>query len=618
MDFGWVQKNIMETFKEKGLSPEILKAITEMGFENPTPIQSKTIPTILESRKDLIALAQTGTGKTAAFGLPILQQIEVENSNVQSLILCPTRELCLQIAKDLNNYTKYKKNLKTLAVYGGTSIVPQLKDLKEGAHVVVGTPGRTLDLIKRKALRVNNIKWMVLDEADEMLQMGFKDELDAILEGTPETKQTLLFSATMPDGVRKISKNYMTNPDEIAVGKKNQGADKVNHIYYMVKASDKYKALKRLADIHPNIYGIVFCRTRRETKDIADKLIRDGYNADALHGDLSQSQRDFVMQRFRMKALQILVATDVAARGLDVNELTHVINFNLPDDPEVYVHRSGRTGRAGKSGTSIAIIHSRETRRIRELEKITRKKFEQHLVPSGREICEERLFNLVDKVENVAIDEKQVESFLPIILKKFEHIDRDELIKRFVSYEFNTFLDYYKNAPDLNITQNNRDRGERGEGRDRNDKRDSRRTAKGGFSRFYVNLGSKHNMNASNLIGFINDVTKSNDMEIGKIDILRKFSFFEVPKENEQFILNSFKGATRDDVDVEVQLSSPSPAEKKGGDKGGYKQKRRSGSKRDYSRNEGGRSGRRIDNSRGGSNSDRKNHRKGSRPKKKY
>ncbi len=608
----------MTTFKDKGLSPEILQAIGEMGFETPTPIQEKTIPAILENGKDLIALAQTGTGKTAAFGLPILQQVDVKTRNVQSLILCPTRELCLQIAKDLINFTKYQKGLKVLAVYGGTPIVGQLNDLKKGVHIVVGTPGRTLDLIKRKALKVNDIQWLVLDEADEMLQMGFKDELDAILETTPSEKQTLLFSATMPTGVRKIAQNYMTNPDEISVGKKNQGADNVNHAYYMVKAPDRYKVLKRLADIHPNIYGIVFCRTRRETKDVADKLMQDGYNADALHGDLSQAQRDFVMQRFRTNALQILVATDVAARGLDVNNLTHVINYNLPDDPEIYIHRSGRTGRAGKSGTSITIVHSRENRRIKELEKISGKKFEHRQVPSGREICETRLFNLVDKVENVTVDEKQIESFLSTITEKLESLNREELIKRFVSVEFNRFLEYYRNAPDLNAGSSNSrdDRSERGE---RGERGERSRTPRGDFSRFHMNLGSKQNMSAASIIGFINDVTKSSHLEIGKIDILRKFSFFEVTKDNEKLILDSFKDIKRDDVDVEVQLSAPNPAERRN-DRNFSQNRRSSGNKRDYSKGDGRRSDSRSDSRRsdGSGGENKKSHRKGSRPKKNW
>lgn len=539
----------MEAFSEKGLNSDIIKAISELGFVKPTPIQEKTIPAILTSGNDIIALAQTGTGKTAGFGLPILELIDRNNKQTQALMLCPTRELCLQITKDLQNFSKYMQGINIVAVYGGTSIVGQINDLKRGAHIVVGTPGRTLDLIERKALKVNNVCWLVLDEADEMLQMGFKDELDSILEGTPKEKQTLLFSATMPDGVRKIAQNYMTNPDEIAVGRKNQGSDNIKHIYYLTKATNKYLVLKRIADINPNIYGIVFCRTRQETKEIADKLIQDGYNADALHGDLSQSQRDFVMQRFRMKALQILVATDVAARGLDVNELTHVINYNLPDDPEVYIHRSGRTGRAGKSGTSIAIIHSRETHRLKDIEKLSQKKFEYAEVPGGREICEKRLFSLVDKFENIEIDNAQIESFLPAIMKKLVWLDRDELIKRFISVEFNRFIDYYKDAPDLNI------HGQKDEKKPIKEKRSGR--AEAGYSRFHINIGSKRNITTAHLIGMINDATRTKEIAIGKIDIMRNFSFFEVDKQYEKTIVEAFNGFKRDNIPVEVQLANP-------------------------------------------------------------
>lgn len=540
----------MTTFKEMGLSQEIYQAIDDLGFVNPTPIQEKTIPAILENGKDLIALAQTGTGKTAGFGLPIIQQINSNTKGTQALILCPTRELCLQIAKDLESFSKYVKKLSVLPVYGGASIVPQLRALKDGAQIVVGTPGRTLDLINRGALRINHIKWMVLDEADEMLNMGFKDELDGILAVTPKEKQTLLFSATMPQGVRQIASNYMTNPDELSVGKKNSGAENISHIYYMVKASDRYAALKRLADINPNIFGIVFCRTRRETKEVADHLIQDGYNADALHGDLSQAQRDSVMARFRAKHLQLLIATDVAARGLDVNDLTHVINYNLPDDPEVYIHRSGRTGRAGKSGVCITIIHSRETRKIKDLENLVRKKFEQKQIPSGREICEKRLYNLIDKVENVELDESQIASFLPQVLKKLEWLDRDELIKRFVSVEFNHFLEYYRNAGDLNVSKESASTQER----------TKKRSANNGFTRFHINVGTKQNLSASNLIGIINDATSTRDIEIGKIDILRKFSFFEVDRSYEKLILDAFKNFNWSDTKLEVQVSKPEPA----------------------------------------------------------
>lgn len=533
----------MQTFNEYPLSKEILKAIAALGFEKPTPIQEKVIPEILEKGTDIIGLAQTGTGKTAGFGLPILQQINTNNRFVQSLILCPTRELCMQIASDLESYSKYMTGISIVSVYGGTSIVPQINSLKRGAHIVVGTPGRTLDLIKRKVLSLKKIRWVVLDEADEMLNMGFKDDLDAILEDTPDKKQALLFSATMPSGVKSIAGNYMNNPVEIRVGKKNEGAKNVEHQYFVVKAPDRYKGLKRLADINPNIYGIVFCRTRRETKDVADKLIQDGYNADALHGDLSQAQRDSVMQRFRNGHLQLLVATDVAARGLDVHDLSHIINYNLPDDPEIYVHRSGRTGRAGKHGISMTITHSREGRRIKELENIVGKKFEYKQIPGGREICEKRLFNVIDKVEKVSVDEKLISSFMPAIDEKLSWLSREELIKHFVSVEFNRFLEYYKNAGDLNVVPE--------KGRDEM----KRRSGKASFTRMYINLGTKVGMNASHLIGLINEATKRNDIEIGKVDVQRNFSFFEIDKDYDREVLKSFENAVYEDMPVRVDIS---------------------------------------------------------------
>jgi ATP-dependent RNA helicase DeaD len=560
------------TFNETDLGPEILRAITEMGFENPTPIQEKTLPQILESKNDLVALAQTGTGKTAAFGLPVIQLTDIQQRDVQTLILCPTRELGLQITKDLQNFTKYIKGFRVVPVYGGAPIYNQIKDLKSGAHIVVGTPGRTLDLIKRKALRVQSIKWMILDEADEMLNMGFKEDLDAILEGTPENRQTLLFSATMPKEIERISKNYMKSPDRLSVGKRNAGADNVSHEFYLVQAKDRYEALKRLADMNPNVYGIVFCRTRAETKDIADKLMQDGYNADALHGDLSQAQRDFVMGRFRQKHLQILVATDVAARGLDVNDLTHVINYNLPDDLEVYVHRSGRTGRAGKSGISISIVHSRETFKIRDLEKITQKKFEKKNVPGGKDICERQLFNLVDRVEKIEVEDNQIGPFLPDIIEKLAHLDREELIKHFVSVEFNRFLAYYKNAPDLNVKQ--RDKRERGVRSERGESRQGRGGSNIKFSRFHINVGTKDKINASHLIGMINEVTPGLKVEIGKIDILRNFSFFDADSKFENEILESFKNTSVGEFPVTVTKSKgkkPENNDRRSGDRGGYR-----------------------------------------------
>ena len=542
------------TFHDLGLNKNLLQAVDELGFVNPTPIQQQAIPKILESQKDLIALAQTGTGKTAAFGLPILEQLSVESRTVQAIILCPTRELCLQITKDLESFSKYLGNVLIQPVYGGADAVKQINGLKKNPQIVVGTPGRTLDLIGRGALKINHINWLVLDEADEMLNMGFREDIDAILEGTPEEKQTLLFSATMMKEVRRIANEYMHKPDEVSIGKSNEASNDVEHQYYMVRANDRYLALKRLADINPNVYGIVFCRTRRETKEVADALIQDGYNADALHGDLSQAQRDTVMDKFRRKQLQLLVATDVAARGIDVNELTHVINYNLPDDPEVYVHRSGRTGRAGNKGISIVIAHSREGRKIKELEKLIGKRIEAKKVPTGKEIVEKRLFATIDKIEQIDVDENQIAPYMDTISKKLEWMDRDELLRRFVSLEFTTFLDYYKNAKDLNVTESGR--GDR----------ESRNGNVQGFTRFFINVGQKQQIKVPNLIGLINEKTRKRDIEIGKIEILRNFSFFEADSAHEQLILDSFKN----DGEIEVQVSTP---EKKEGKRSERKEK---------------------------------------------
>jgi len=551
------------TFEEIGVKADILKAINELGFENPTPIQAQTIPHLLEnSDQDLLAFAQTGTGKTAAFGLPIIQQIDVNEKKTQSIILAPTRELCIQIAKDIEKYSKYLKNMNVVPVYGGTSIDTQIRALNKGAQIVVGTPGRTLDLIKRRKLRLQNVQWLVLDEADEMLNMGFKDELDQILSETPDYKQTLLFSATMPKEVARIAREYMKDTKEIKIGEKNAGAKNVEHEYYLVRASDKYAALKRIADINPQIYGIVFCRTRRDTKAIADKLIEDGYNADALHGDLSQAQRDMVMQRFRIRNLQILVATDVAARGLDVTDLTHIINYSLPDDPEVYVHRSGRTGRAGKKGLSITIGHSKETRKIKALEKMVKKTFKHAQVPGGEEIVEKRLYNLIDNIKNTDVDESQIEPFLANIFEKFEDLSREELIKKFVSVEFSRFLKYYKGARDINIRADERAGRDDRDGRDGKDGRSNKnpRNPNTKFSRFYINLGTRQDINAAVLMGVINDFTGNKNIEIGKIDIMKGFSFFEVDKKYENNIEKSFADAKYKDQKIVVELSNAKPS----------------------------------------------------------
>ncbi|MGB4847366.1 MAG: DEAD/DEAH box helicase, partial [Saprospiraceae bacterium] len=475
----------MSTFQEMGLKKEILDAIGEMGFETPTSIQEKAIPVILTSAKDIIGRAQTGTGKTGAFGLPILQKLNLKSEHVQAIILCPTRELCIQITKEIQNFAKHLLNVRVIPVYGGTSMETQVYALKQKAQIVVGTPGRTLDLINRKKLKLEEIQWVVLDEADEMLSMGFKDDMDAILATTPKEKQTLLFSATMPHEIMRIVKTYMKDPIEIAAEQIQTGADNVTHHYYEVQARDRYVALKRIIDMQPEIYAIVFCRTRAETKEIAEKLSAEGYNSDALHGDLSQQQREYTLGRFRTKTLQLLIATDVAARGLDVSDLTHVINYNLPDDPDTYIHRSGRTGRAHRKGISITIINSRENNRIKDLERRVGKPFERKKVPTGKEICEKQLFHLVEKVENVEVEEKQIAEFLPVIFNKLAWLDREELIKRFVSVEFNRFLAYYKNAQDINVDhrkpdssrndRSDRGRSERGE---RSERRDDRRSEK--------------------------------------------------------------------------------------------------------------------------------------------
>jgi ATP-dependent RNA helicase DeaD len=522
------------TFEETGLKPEILKAIAEMGFETPTPIQEVTISHLITSTQDLVALAQTGTGKTAAFGLPVINNISMQVKEVQSLILCPTRELCLQITRDLDKYSAYIPGFKTIPVYGGADITKQIRELKSGGQIVVGTPGRVHDLIRRKLLNISAIRWLILDEADEMLTMGFKEELDAILATTPAEKQTLLFSATMPLGISEIKAKYLNNALELSVGKRNAGAENVEHQYYVVHAKDKYATLKRIADNYPDCYAIVFCRTRMETREVAEQFMADGYNADALHGDLSQAQRDQVMARFRSKQLQMLVATDVAARGLDVTELSHVINYSMPDDPEVYIHRSGRTGRAGKSGISVSIVHLKETGRLKQIEKLARKKFERKMVPGGDEICEKQLFHLIDRVLNVEINNTQIEKYLPQILEKFEDMSKSEIVKHFVSLEFNELLEYYKNARDLNVkAEVTRDAFSR---TDRGSERSGDRLK---FTKLFINAGKKQNLNASGLIGMINEYSNRRNIEIGKIDIQRKFSFFEVDSNFERDLVKA-------------------------------------------------------------------------------
>lgn len=519
----------MITFEELGIEKKILKAIEELGFQTPMPVQEKVIPHLISSEaRDIIGLAQTGTGKTAAFGLPLIQNTNTSKKKTQYLILAPTRELCLQIADDLRSFAKYVEDIKIAAVFGGTSMERQISLLKGGAHIISATPGRLLDLINRKKINISKINTVVLDEADEMLNMGFRQELEAILSETPAEKTTLLFSATMPKEVRKIADKFMNDPLEITIGKQNVGAENVKHICYMVHARERYLALKRAVDYRPNIYGIVFCRTRRETQEVADKLLKDGYNADALHGDLSQAQRDVVMRKFRVKHLKLLVATDVAARGLDIDDLTHIINYNLPDEMGIYTHRSGRTGRAGRTGTSILIANLREKNKIKLIERQIDKKFSFPILPLGREICEKQLFHLIDRMEKVIVDDTQIESFLPDIYKKLEWLDREELIKKFVSVEFNRFLDYYKNAPDLSKPDDSR-------------RSDRKRTAMTGFARFFINLGKTDDLKPTTLIGLINDVTGVRDINIGEIEILKNFSFFEIDENFTGALLKSFK-----------------------------------------------------------------------------
>lgn len=528
----------MKTFEELGVSPEIRKAIEELGYENPMPVQEEVIPYLLGNGNDVVALAQTGTGKTAAFGLPLIQKIDVKNCVPQALVLCPTRELCLQIAGDLTDYSKYITDLKILPVYGGSSIDSQIRSLKRGVHIIVATPGRLIDLMERKVAQLATIRDVVMDEADEMLNMGFTDSINAILENIPQDRNTLMFSATMSPEIARIAKTYLHEAKEITIGTKNEGSKNVNHVAYIVHAKDKYLALKRVVDFYPQIYGIVFCRTRKETQEIADKLIQDGYNADSLHGELSQAQRDLVMQKFRQRHLQLLVATDVAARGLDVNDLTHVINYGLPDDTESYTHRSGRTGRAGKTGISIAIINLREKGRMKEIEHIIKKKFEVSVLPSGQEICQQQLIKVIDDIEKVKVNEEEIETFLPGIYRKLDWLDKEDLIKRVVSLEFNRFLDYYRNAPEIEQPKANEKKSEAKESR-KGDKEKVGRKAEKGYTRLFLNLGKTDGFYTNQIIDLINRNLRKERIQIGRIDLMQNFSFFEVIQEQAPQVLKA-------------------------------------------------------------------------------
>lgn len=560
----------MKTFEELGVSPEIRKAIEEMGYENPMPVQEEVIPYLLGEGNDVVALAQTGTGKTAAFGLPLIQKINVKNRVPQALILCPTRELCLQIAGDLNDYSKYIDGLKVLPVYGGSSIESQIRMLKTGVHIIVATPGRLIDLMERKVAKLDTIGNVVMDEADEMLNMGFTDSINAILEKVPEDRNTLMFSATMSPEISRISKQYLHNAKEITIGTKNEGSKNVNHIGYVVHAKDKYAALKRIADYYPQIYGIIFCRTRKETQEIADKLIQDGYNADSLHGELSQAQRDLVMQKFRQRHLQLLVATDVAARGLDVNDLTHVINYGLPDDIESYTHRSGRTGRAGKTGISIAIINLREKGKMREIERIINKKFIMGEMPTGKQICEQQLIKVIDDIEKVKVNEEEIESFLPGIYRKLEWLSKEDLIKRVVSMEFNRFLEYYSNAPEIE-TPNANDRRSADREKERKDygtdREKTSRKAEKGFTRLFLNLGKTDGFYANQIIELINRNMKKQRTNIGRIDLMQNFSFFEVADNQADDVIKALNKVNLNGRKVSVEIAGENNGKSENGGK---------------------------------------------------
>ncbi|MGN1353771.1 MAG: DEAD/DEAH box helicase [Alloprevotella sp.] len=537
----------MKTFEELGVSENIRRAIAEMGYENPMPVQEEVIPYLLGVGNDVIALAQTGTGKTAAYGLPVLQKVDPTDHHTQAIILSPTRELCLQIAGDLKDYARYIDGLQVLAVYGGSSIESQIRSLRKGVQVIVATPGRLIDLMHRGVAKLDNVENVVLDEADEMLNMGFTESIDEILAGVPAERNTLLFSATMGKEIERIAKSYLHDYKEIVVGSRNEGAESVNHIYYLVHAKDKYPALKRVVDYYPNIYAIIFCRTRLETQEVADQLIRDGYNAEALHGDLSQAQRDLTMQKFRTHRTQLLIATDVAARGLDVDELTHVINYGLPEDVENYTHRSGRTGRAGRRGTSISIIHMREKGRVRIIEKVIGKQFEVGTLPEPQEICTKQLYRVMDELERIEVDDNQIAPFLPEIFRKLDWLTKEDLIKRIVSREFGHFLDYYANAPEIVQPQGGKKEREdrkssgRQSGRGK-DRVSGPRAAEPGYKRLFINLGKRDNFYAREIINLVNRYVKGK-VQIGRIDLTTNCSFFEVPEGSAGLVLKKMSKA---------------------------------------------------------------------------
>ena len=537
----------MSSFENLGLSRPILEAITELGFTTPTAIQEKAIPVLLEGRSDFVGLAQTGTGKTAAFGLPLLQLIEPDEKIPQALILSPTRELGIQIADDLKTFSKNILNLNVVNVYGGASIDDQIRKIKRGAHVVVATPGRLLDLIRRKAINLSKVEYVILDEADEMLNMGFKEDIDSILSTTSDKKLTWLFSATMSSEVRRISKNYMTDPVEVTVGGANTTNTNIEHQYYLMNNRDRYNVLKRIVDFYPDIYGIVFCRTRKETQEVAELLMKDGYNADAIHGDLSQVQRDRVMRSFKTKSLQLLVATDVAARGIDVDDLTHVLHYNLPDELEYYTHRSGRTARAGKKGISIALVTPRDERKIKDLSRRLKMEFAQVKIPGGAEVCERQLLNFMKRVIDVNVEEEAIEQFLPAIHEELKDLDRDALVKRMVSLEFNRFWDYYKDAQDLNMRSSTQKRVRQNDG------------AVSTEDRLFINVGRKDGIDVPSLLTLIHKQCGVRGKNVGRVDLKGVFSFFDVDKEFTEEIIKGFAGAEVGGRAVRIEVSGDRP-----------------------------------------------------------
>ena len=558
----------MNPFSELGIRHDIVNAITELGFEKPTPIQEQAVPVLLTGSNDFVGLAQTGTGKTAAFGLPLLELLDFSQKHPQALVLCPTRELCLQISKDIEKFAKNIPNVHVVAVYGGASISDQLRQIRRGVQIVVATPGRMLDIIGRNAIDFSNVKYVVLDEADEMLNMGFQEDINNILSTTPDEKKTWLFSATMPAEVRRIAKNYMTDPFELTVGTKNSGNANIEHHYYVIRARDKYAAFKRIVDSNPEIFGIVFCRTKIETQEIAESLIKDGYNADSLHGDLSQQQRDKVMKRYRERSLQLLIATDVAARGIDVNDVTHVINYSLPDEIENYTHRSGRTARAGKTGISLSLVNIKEQGKIRQIEKVIGKSFVKMDVPRGEAVVESQLFAMINKVQQVAVNDDHIDPYLPKIMESFADLSKEEIIKRFASLEFNRFLEYYQNAPDLNVDASEgrgfdrKGKGERGE-------RFGRDGYKSDYTRLFINLGSVDEFTRGDMLGYICNHTRLSGKAIGKIDLKGVYTFFEVENASVDKVFSGFQDVDFNGRSVRVENAGEGRGERRGGDKRG-------------------------------------------------